>query len=64
MGTNYGGHIINLKTNLYMETIKEQIKQLRNEIIELKTNSPYNPIIKKKILALDSLIEISRSGEC
>ena len=41
-------------------TTQTQIKELRQEIIELKLNSPYNPAIAKKIQILDGLIEDNR----
>lgn len=43
--------------------MKEQIKQLQAEILQLKLKTPYSPIIKKKLLELDNLLNVHRSTE-
>lgn len=44
-------------------TLQEQIKTLQAEILTLKLESPYNPLIKAKILQLEELIYARQSTE-
>ena len=46
-----------------MKTLKEQIQALQAEILQLKLKSPYAPIIKKKLLELDNLLNVRKSTE-
>lgn len=42
-------------------TLQEQIKKVQEEILTLKLESPYNPVIRQKIHQLEQLIHARQS---